>query len=81
MLLALRGWGPSDLESVDPSFREAAHFGIYAERLAGIHRQADEVLDLDLSGYTGRQRANAAKAKVDAKEQRRLIRAELAMED
>lgn len=81
VLLSLRGWGPADLESADPSFREAAHFGIYAERLAVLLRQADEALAIDLRQIATSDRGDAVRAKAEAQKQSVLIRSELALED
>lgn len=80
MLLGLRGWGPSDLDRVDPAFREAAHFGIYAERLAGLLRDADQILDMKLGDVAGAARGDLARAKAHALTQRKLIREALALD-
>lgn len=71
---------PESLESLDPTFRDALHHALYAERLADAMADYAQTLALDIKDIPIGKRAKAATEKMQAQKQTALIRQALGLD-
>ena len=77
MILSTKGWGHDEFRNATPDFLAAARFALFAERVAPLLAQAEEVAALPRKGLTPDQ----IRAKVAGAEALPVFRAVLYPED
>ena len=64
--MSLRGWGAEELRTASPEFMAAARFALFAEHIAPMLTNAEQVQNMPMTGVEPEQMRTLVPAKVAA---------------